>query len=103
SGTCGLVNRDGAPADPEALRRMAGAAPERLRGAGALRCWVDGPAGFARQGSAAGGRGTERQPARGAGGICLVADARLDNREELVDSLSASGHLEISEPGDADL
>jgi asparagine synthase (glutamine-hydrolysing) len=101
SGICGVVNFDGAPVDTALLRRMTAAAP--YRGPDGVRHWVDGNAGLAHQAFHVTPESVrERQPLASADGrFTLVADARIDNREELIRALRGGG-LPL-EPTDADL
>jgi len=86
SAIAGLLNFDGAPVARRDLERMANAlaayGPDRADVA------VAGPVGFAHTLM----RTTpedrfDQQPLRGAGGVLLAADLRLDNRDEMLDRL----------------
>ena len=103
SGICGIINFNGAPVDRKALSRMAEAASHR--GPDGIRYRTDGNVGFAHLALHITPESLrERQPLAGRqGGIILTADARLDNREELISSLTAEGYLEEDQPTDADL
>jgi asparagine synthase (glutamine-hydrolysing) len=103
SGLYGIVDFSGAPIDPGVLHAMS-TISEGL-----------GPDGSSRKlflGAALGHLSllstpealTEQQPvcAR-SGSVCLVADVRLDNRQELIDRLRSHGLLEEPAPGDATL
>jgi asparagine synthase (glutamine-hydrolysing) len=86
SGIAGIFHRNGAPIERTLLQACAGFLANRGPDAQAL--WIDGPAGMAH----ALLRTTheslnERQPASLEGQYCIVADARLDNRAELVAGL----------------
>lgn len=76
SAICGIVNFDGAPIEKDALERMARAVAAEAPATIALA--NDGSAGFSSSGSA----GVWNGP-----GALLGADARLDNRQELLRSL----------------
>lgn len=84
SAVCGVVHLDGRPASEQDLRGMMDAAP--YRGPDGAASWLGGPAAL---GSLAlhvtPESVSERQPLVGReSGCVLVADARLDNREELI-------------------
>jgi asparagine synthase (glutamine-hydrolysing) len=90
SGICGVISFDGRAAEPDLLRKMAG-----LRaGQETDHCRIEGPAGFARFPCGTGGAAGEQCLLHRQAGFLLAADLRLDNRQELIDSLCASGHLE---------
>ncbi len=103
SGICGIFHLDGAPVEPDLLRAMAAAAA--FRGRDGLRYWVDGSVGVANL-----ALHTTQESVREAQPLCsnepvrcLSADARIDGRRELADTLTRSGHLDHREPTDADL
>jgi asparagine synthase (glutamine-hydrolysing) len=98
SGIVGLITFDGSPVDPRVVETMNAAAPHRS---------TDGTLAWAGQGAAVmyqrrrvlAGGADERGLAEQDRTICL-ADARIDNREELISALSpevdeASGEAEI--------
>jgi asparagine synthase (glutamine-hydrolysing) len=103
SGLYGIVDFSGAPIDPGVLHAMS-TISEGL-----------GPDGSSRKlflGAALGHLSllstpealTEQQPVCARSGtVCLVADVRLDNRQELIGSLRSRGFLEEPAPGDATL
>src|SRR5918995_2294314 len=103
SGICGMVNLDGAPIEPAALKLMAQAAA--YRGPDGIRYHTEGALGLAHLALNVTPESVrERQPlASERGDLVLVADARIDNREELVRTLSAEGHLPDESPTDAEL
>ncbi len=103
SGICGMFNRDGAPVDPAVLRRMAEAAAHL--GPDGIHYWTDGPLGLAHLALHTTAESIrEQQPLLARQGeSVLVADARVDNRDELMATLTAKGHLLQKEPTDADL
>lgn len=92
SGICGIVHRDGGPAGPDDLARMLGALEHRGRdGSGQ---WSAGPAAFGHQMLRTTPESqAEHQPLE-RDGLVLVADARLDNRDELLSAVEVS-------PGDS--
>lgn len=103
SGICGIYNLDGAPVDPGVLRKMAEAASHR--GPDGIRYWMNGNIGLAHLALHVTPESVrEKQPLLSRDGlICLTADARMDNRPELIESLTAKGYLLDKEPTDADL
>jgi asparagine synthase (glutamine-hydrolysing) len=98
-----MVNLDGAPIKPAALKLMAQAAA--YRGPDGIRYHTEGALGLAHLALNVTPESVrERQPlASERGDLVLVADARIDNREELVRTLSAEGHLPDESPTDAEL
>jgi asparagine synthase (glutamine-hydrolysing) len=100
---CVIVNLDGAPADAAALQRMAEAA--RHRGSGEINYVVEGSVGFAHNPLNTTPESLrEHQPLRSAdGSLWLAADARVDNRQELIHDLGARGYVQEKDPTDADL
>ncbi|MBN2145760.1 MAG: hypothetical protein JW726_00170 [Anaerolineales bacterium] len=108
SGICGVIHFDGAPVDPALLQKMAQAAA--YRAPDGIRYWVEGNIGFAHLAFYTTPESQrERQPLHNAtNDLTLVADARLDNRDELIPFLSAKGLVQpLGEDGfsptDADL
>jgi asparagine synthase (glutamine-hydrolysing) len=90
SGLAGLWNLDGQPADRKILESIAAAIAHR--GRDHFGIWSQGPAGLACQllrvtPESAG----ECQPAIDGPGHVLVFDGRLDNREELLATMTATG------------
>lgn len=103
SGICGIVNFDGAPVEPEDLQNMAEAAAHR--GPDGIRFWRQGSAGIANLAlNITPESFSERQPLVGRkGDLVLTADARVDNREELIRILTSKRHLRVKDPTDADV
>jgi asparagine synthase (glutamine-hydrolysing) len=103
SGICGLVNFDGAPVGPDLLRKMAETVA--YRGPDGIHYWVNGNVGFAHLALNATPESLrETQPLVGPrGNVVLIADARVDNRDELISTLTAKGYLQEKDPTDADL
>ncbi len=103
SGICGIVNFDGAPVDPALLRRMAEAAA--YRGPDGITYWIEGNVGLAHLALHTTPESLrERQPlVNRRGDVILTADARVDNRDELIRTLTARVYLEEKNPTDADL
>jgi asparagine synthase (glutamine-hydrolysing) len=89
SGIVGMFRQDGAPVDPRLLQALTDFMS--YRGPDARGIWHHGEVGLGhtllRTTSALTG---ERQPARLDDRLCLTADARLDERADLVRQLSAS-------------
>jgi asparagine synthase (glutamine-hydrolysing) len=92
SGIVGIVHLDGKPVDPRVLGRMTDFLA--FRGPDAQETWSDGNVGFghtmlrttweAEQ---------ERQPCSLDGRVWITADARIDDRDNLVEKLTAKGRL----------
>jgi len=103
SGICGIVNWDGKPVDPELLRKMADAAA--YRGPDGINYWIEDNVGLAHLALHTTPESVrEEQPlVNRRGDLVLVADARVDNRHELIKVLTAKGYLEEKDPTDADL
>ncbi|HEX3531554.1 MAG TPA: asparagine synthase-related protein [Thermoanaerobaculia bacterium] len=104
SGICGLVDFSGRPVTPGELAALADAA--RHRGPDGIRSHLRGPAGFCHLALDATPEATlERQPLRTADeSVWLVADLRLDNRDELLELLESDGNLPRNRPpGDAEI
>src|SRR5262245_11630562 len=90
SGLAGCVSLEGAPVDPCALRRMAGATP--YLGPDGADVWCDGPAGFVRfKHATTPEAAAERQPLSDARArLTIVFDGRLDNRDDLLRDLDTA-------------
>ena len=103
SGICGIVNFDSVPVDPDVLKKMA--EQVAYRGPDGIRYWVDGNVGFAHLALNATPESLrERQPLLSTNGlVCLTADARVDNRDELIRTLTAKGYLQQRDTTDAEL
>lgn len=91
SAIAGLFRRNGAPADPADVARMA--ASLETWGPDAVCTWGDGPVALSQRvltttPEAAPGARVVRSPD---GGLALVADVRLDNRAELCAQLDVEG------------
>lgn len=91
SGIAGFFCLDGKPADPADLERMHASLARRGTDDGGL--WQEGPAGLAQRILWTTPESlSERLPLVDAeGSLALVADARLDNRDELIASLGLQG------------
>ena len=91
SGIVGIWNVDGRPIDPDSLGKMM----ERIRyrGPDGSATWIDGSVGLGHQRLCTTPESLhEYLPLQSAdGNVCLTADARVDNREELRQGLEARG------------
>lgn len=103
SGVCGAASFSGAPVPPELLESMAEAAHHR--GPDGVGYWLGDGVGLVNLLLATTPEALrERQPLSSLGGdVVLTADARVDNRSELVRALRPGGYLRESDPTDADL
>jgi len=103
SGICGVIHLDGAPVEPEILKEMAKAAAHR--GPDGIRYWTDDNAGLAHLAlNITPGSLREQQPLVSRGNdLVLTANARIDNRGELIRALGAKGYLPEAEPTDGEL
>ena len=103
SGICGIVNFDGAPVELEDLQKMARAAAHR--GPDGIHYWRNGPVGLVNLALNITPESLrERQPLVGSRGeLVLTADARVDNRDELIRTLTTKGFLQDKSPTDADV
>ncbi len=102
-GIVAVINFDGTPVDPLTLRAMAEQCA--YRGPDGIRYWIQGNVGFAHLALHATPEAMrERQPLLNEDGtLCLAADARVDNRPELIHLLNAKGIPTTAEATDADL
>ena len=89
SGYVGIVNFDGAPADPQLLQDLTNFLS--FRGPDAQEFWCDGPVGLGHSLLQI-SRGTlpERQPAQLDRRLWIVADTRIDARDELIGKLKSN-------------
>jgi asparagine synthase (glutamine-hydrolysing) len=102
SGIVGMVNLDGSPVDRELLSRMT--AFLAFRGPDAQVVWADGPVGFGH----ALLRTTvesehEQQPCSLDGQVWITADARIDDRANLIDNLAGHGRKTTLDVPDVEL
>ncbi len=90
SAVFGILNRDGAPVDAATFDIMMGPPELVARADDGRGTWVDGPRGLACRAFHVTPESLhERQPLHDAEtGVTLVADVRLDNREELISALA---------------
>jgi asparagine synthase (glutamine-hydrolysing) len=97
----GILRFDGEAAAPADLERMAGAL--RHRGPDGRRIFADGPVGLGHGLMRVTGEDLfEAQPLRdAAAGLTLVADARIDNREELAAALGIGADTLADRPDSA--
>lgn len=103
SGLCGVVNLNRAPVRADLIHKMAQAAA--YRGPDGIRYHIDDNIGFVHLALHITPESTrERQPlVNRRGDLVLVADARVDDRGNLIDTLAAKGSLREQTPTDADL
>ncbi|MFH1176073.1 MAG: asparagine synthetase B, partial [Acidobacteriota bacterium] len=101
SGVVAIFNRNGAPVDREVLRRVTEFSAHR--GPDGVNYWVEGAVGLAHQALHATPEAVrERQPLLARDGLVfLTADARIDNRAELLEALGRETGLS-SESTDAE-
>ncbi|MBC7233752.1 MAG: hypothetical protein H5T68_10995 [Chloroflexi bacterium] len=103
SGMGGILRLDGASVDPELLHKMALAL--QYRGQDGNKVWHEGPIGlvhchFWTTPEEVG----EEQPVHSPDGrLWITADARVDNRDELIPLLEAAGYLYKEVPSDAEV
>jgi asparagine synthase (glutamine-hydrolysing) len=102
SGIAGIWNLDGKPVDPELLQPMAEAAAHR--GPDGIRYWIDGNVGLAHLAlNVTPESFREHQPSANRAGACwITANARIDNRDELIRTFTSQG-IYLSDPTDVDL
>lgn len=101
SGICGVIHFDGAPLNPQVLTSMAASAAHR--GPDGIDCWIDEHAGLAHLALRVTHESQREAQPLVWRHLALVADARLDNRAELINILRAKGLLKDKDPTDADL
>jgi asparagine synthase (glutamine-hydrolysing) len=90
SGIVGIVHLDGKPADPRLLRRMTNYLA--FRGPDCQNIWIDANAGFGHTMLRTTREAQhEHQPLTLEGRVWITADARLDDRQALVEKLLAKG------------
>jgi asparagine synthase (glutamine-hydrolysing) len=102
SGIVGILSLDGAPVDRLLLEQMTGSLA--FRGPDAQETWADGPVGFGhtllRTTEESAG---ERQPHSLDGRVWITADARIDDRANLVGTLAARGRQAAETDADGEL
>ncbi|NMG20013.1 lasso peptide isopeptide bond-forming cyclase [Brasilonema bromeliae] len=93
SGIMGIYNLDGCPVDPEDLGRMVDILAHR--GPDGADIWVDGSVGFGhRMLWTTPESKLEKLPlANGTGNLVITSDARIDNRDELINTLEFDNFL----------
>lgn len=101
SGICGIINFDGEPVDQKTIQLMSDAVA--YRGPDGICYWRNGGAALAHLAFNLTPESRHETQPHVVGELVLVADVRIDNREELIDELSAKGHLVHREATDADL
>lgn len=101
SGICGIVNFNKKPIDPEILKKMVGFID--YRGPDGITYWIDGNVGLVNLAFNTTPESLlEEQPLIDED-LVLTADARVDNRKELINSLKNKGYLNGKTHTDADL
>lgn len=103
SGICGCVNWDGAPVPREAMEQMV--SPVDYRGPDGIRTWFGNGVALAHLALRVTPESRDEvQPLEDTeSGLVLVADARIDNREELIRALRGKGERLEGRPTDAEL
>jgi asparagine synthase (glutamine-hydrolysing) len=101
SGILGMVNWTGAPAEEALLERMAGAAAHR--GPDGRGYWRHGKVGLGLLSLQLGPESVDVAEPVSRDGLVLVADARIDNRNELIPMLRQAGQLRLEVPSDFDI
>jgi asparagine synthase (glutamine-hydrolysing) len=102
SGIVGIINFDGAPLDPLLLTRMTNFLD--FRGPDAKRTWINGAAGFGHTLLRTTDESQhEEQPFTFDGKTWIVADARIDERGELVSKLNMRGRAVSLDRPDVEL
>jgi asparagine synthase (glutamine-hydrolysing) len=102
SGIVGIVNADNAPVDRELLARMTGYMT--FRGPDVQRIWAEGSVGFGHTLLRTTDESeNETQPLTVDQRVWIVADARVDGRPELIQSLQDRGEPVTSETPDPNL
>jgi asparagine synthase (glutamine-hydrolysing) len=102
SGIVGMAHAGDRPIDRALLERMTSAL--RFRGPDAHATWVDRAVGFGHTLFATTEEAwSEKQPCTLDGQSWIVADARLDARDELIDALTAHGRAVMTTANDAEL
>ncbi|MBA4170608.1 MAG: hypothetical protein H0X68_09420 [Chloroflexi bacterium] len=92
SGIVGLMTFDGTPVDPRLVDRMAAAAPHRHPEG--IASWAGAGAALQYQRSLVLAGRTDERGLAADGSLVCVADARLDNRAELIVALRGFAHLD---------
>jgi asparagine synthase (glutamine-hydrolysing) len=102
SGIVGIVNLDGAPVDRPLLKEMT----DHLcfRGPDAQSIWIDGNVGFGHTMLRTTWESeSEHQPLSLDGQVWITADARVDDRENLLEKLKSKGQEVVSTAPDVEL
>jgi len=97
SGIVGIINLDGAPVDRDLLKRMTDFMT--FRGPDAQEIWIDGNVGFGHTMLRTTWEAeTETQPLTLDGKVWLTADARIDDRKELIAELESKLRTKLQIP-----
>src|SRR5262245_49758844 len=98
SGIATLINWHEPSVDPERIEQMLDRIPHRSTEGRAVLCGAQCAMGFARHATSARERAAAQPARHPQSGLLCVADARLDNREALYDSLLGTGRPELTDP-----
>ncbi len=102
SGIVGILHLDGSPVDRRLLGQLT--ALLSFRGPDAQEIWSEGPVGLGHALLRTGGEGErERQPVSADGRVWIAADARVDERGELIEKLRSRGCPATSTATEAEL
>jgi asparagine synthase (glutamine-hydrolysing) len=102
SGIVGIVNLDGAPVSRLLLKEMTDHLA--FRGPDAQNMWIEGEVGFGHTMLRTTWESEgEHQPFSLDGQVWITADARVDDRENLVEKLASKGQEVVSTAPDAEL
>nr|MBC7244660.1 hypothetical protein [Chloroflexota bacterium] len=103
SGMAGILRLDGAPVDPDLLHKMAAAL--QYRGQDGSKVWHDGPIGLVHRHfwTTPEEMGEEQPISSTDSHLWITADARVDNRDELISLLRTGGYLNKEIPTDAEI
>ncbi|MDH3377251.1 MAG: asparagine synthase-related protein [Gammaproteobacteria bacterium] len=101
SAICGIMNLDGSPLDPRSLRDMVASAISPAPDG--VRYWDGGHLGFAFLGLHITPESTHEIQPYSSSDIALVADLRLDSRDDLIASLIREDQLQKPRPTDCDI
>jgi asparagine synthase (glutamine-hydrolysing) len=100
SGICAVIHWRDHDADPSTIHAMTSAAAHR--GPDGIHTWTNGPAHLAHLAHHITPEDHHTHQPLASGPLTLIADARIDNRDELIPTLTATGHLH-PHPTDADI
>lgn len=101
SGICGILDFGGWQPDRQVLVAMAEAA--RHRGPDGIGYWLQGGAGLAHLALKTTPESLRETQPLACGDLLVIADARIDNRDDLLATLQAKGHLLSDVPTDVEV